>query len=187
MATTTTQKVAGGAAGLSAGALALAAVFIPHWESGGHMDTTVRHQSFDPPDVYTVCDGITNLDPDYAWIRPGMVFTQAQCAEAFKKVLPKYYEPIAACIPTYYSMPPHRQISLLSFAYNLGPGRICGHRRNGKLVRNEIAREFNAGHVSVACNLMGGYIRANGKVLSGLQHRRFDPKWGEITWCLRED
>lgn len=175
---TTTQKVAGGAVGLSTGAIALAAVFIPHWESGGRMDTTVRQQSFDPKGVYTVCDGITNLDPDYAYIRPGMKFTEAQCAEAFKKVLPKYIKPIAECIPGYYRMPPHRQVALLSFAYNLGPHRICG---------GAISREFNAGHVKVACELMGNYIRANGKVLAGLRNRRFDPKWGEISWCLRED
>jgi len=173
-----TQKTVAGGVGISAVVGALAVVFIPHWESGGHMETTVKHQSFDPPGVYTVCDGITNLDPDYAWIRPGMVFTQPQCSEAFQKVLPKYYAPIAKCIPGYPKMPPHRQVSLLSFAYNLGPGRIC----NGS-----IAREFNAGHVKVACNLMGEYVRANGKVLTGLENRRFDPKWGEISWCLRED
>jgi lysozyme len=175
MALTKTHKVAGG---LGAGAMALAAVFIPHWESGGRMDTTVRHQSFDPPGVYTVCDGITNLDPDYAYIVPGMTFTQAQCADAFKKVLPKYIEPIAECIPTYYAMPPHRQVALLSFAYNLGPGRIC----NGS-----IARDFNAGNVKAACNVMGQYVKANGHVLKGLQNRRFDPKWGEIAWCMRDD
>lgn len=177
MPLTNKQKAAGGA-GLGVSALALAVVFIPHWESGGHMDTTVRHQSFDPPGVYTVCDGITNLDPDYAYIRPGMTFTQAQCAEAFKKVLPKYIEPIADCIPTYYAMPPHRQVALLSFAYNVGPGRIC----NGT-----IAREFNAGHVAAGCQAMGQYIRANGKVLKGLENRRFDPKWGEVAWCMKED
>lgn len=174
---TTTQKVAGGAVGLSAAALALAAVYIPHWESGGRMDTTVRQQGIDRKGVYTVCDGITNLDPDYDWIRPGMVFTEQQCKEAFQKILPKYITPIAECIPAYYSMPPHRQVSLLSFAYNLGTGRVCGN----------IAREFNAGHINVACNLMGQYIRANGKILKGLQNRRFDPKWGEISWCLKED
>ena len=174
---TTRQKVAGGAVGLSTGALALAAVFIPHWESGSRMDTTVRHQSFDPPGVYTVCDGVTNLDPDYAWIRPGNKFTEKECADAFKKVLPKYIEPIAACVHGYYDMPPHRQVALLSFAYNLGPGRVCG----------SIAREFNAGHVTAACSLMGQYVRANGRVLRGLENRRFDPKWGEIKWCLRED
>jgi lysozyme len=180
---TTTQKVVVGGVGLGATALALAAVFIPHWESGSHMDTTVRHQSFDPPGVYTVCDGVTNLDPDYSWIRPGMEFTIPQCAEAFKKVLPKYIEPIAGCIPTYLSMPPHRQVSLLSFAYNLGPTTICGDRHHS----GNIAREFNAGHVKVACDIMGQYIRANGKVLTGLENRRFDPKWGEIAWCLKED
>lgn len=169
------QKVAGG---LSAAAIALATVFIPHWESGGRMDTTVKQQGIDRKGVYTVCDGITNLDPDYAWIRPGMKFTEAQCAEAFKKVLPKYIEPLAECIPTYYAMPPHRQVAILSGSFNLGPARIC----NGP-----IAREFNAGNVTAACNALGQYVRANGKVLKGLQNRRFDPKWGEIAWCLRGD
>ena len=179
---TTTQKVAGGV-GLSVGALALAAVFIPHWESGGRMDTTVRQQAIDPPGVYTVCHVITNLDADYKWIRPGMTFTVAQCAEAFAKVLPKYYMPVAKCIPGYFAMPPHRQVAILSFSYNLGPGAVCGNSRNS----GRIAREFNAGHVDVACNLMGRYVRANNKVLKGLQNRRFDPKWGEIAWCKRDD
>lgn len=179
------QKVAGA---LSGTALALAAVFIPHWESGGRMDTTVRQQGIDRKGVYTVCDGITNLDPDYAYIRPGMKFTEAQCAEAFKKVLPKYIEPLAQCIDGYYAMPPHRQVALLSAAYNLGPGRICNDQKdaNGKVMFN-ISREFNAGNVDRGCELLGRFVRANGNVLKGLQNRRFDPKWGEIAWCLREN
>lgn len=184
---TANQKVAGGAVGLSAGALALAAVFIPHWEVGGAglrpSDLVVKHQSFDPPKVYTVCAGITNLDEDFKWIRPGMKFTVQQCKDGFLKILPKYVEPIAKCIPSYYSMPPHRQISVLSFGYNLGDGAICGDRRHS----GSIAREFNAGHMAAACNLMGEYIRANGKVLQDLENRRFDPKWGEIAWCLKDD
>ena len=172
------QKTAGAAVGMTAGVATLAAVFIPHWESGGRMDTTVRHQGFDPPGVYTVCDGITNLDPDYAWIKPGMIFTQQQCAEAFSTVLPKYYEPLAACMLTFPLMPVHRQVALLSAAYNLGPDRVC----NGG-----IARELNAGHVRAGCSLLGQYIKANGKVLKGLENRRFDPKWGEIAWCMKED
>lgn len=173
---TKTQKVAGGA-GLSAAAAALAVVFIPHWESGSHMDKTVRHQAIDPPGVYTVCDGITNRDADFKWISPGMTFTAAQCAEMFKRALVKYVAPIVTYIPSYPSFPPHRQVALLSFAYNVGPGHI----------RGAIAREFNAGHVQVGCNLMGRYVMANGKALRGLQNRRFDPKWGEIAWCLRGD
>lgn len=170
------KQIAAGTIGATA--MTLATVFIPHWESGGHMETTVKQQSIDRKGVYTVCDGITNLDPDYAWIRPGMVFTQAQCAEAFKKVLPKYIDPLVKCIPSYLSMPPHRQVSLLSFAFNLGDGRIC---------HGTIAREFNAGHTAVGCEAMGAYTKANGKELKGLENRRFDPKWGEIAWCMRED
>lgn len=175
MALQTKHKVAGGAVGLTAGAAALAAVFIPHWEG---MDTTVRHQSFDPPGVYTVCNGITNLDPDYAWIRPGMTFTKADCTKAFQKVLPKYVEPIAECIPSYASMPPHRQVALASASFNLGPDRIC---------HGAVAREFNAGHVDAGCEALGAYVKANGKELTGLKNRRFDPKWGEIAWCKRND
>jgi lysozyme len=175
MPITKKQKVAGG---LTAGALALAAVFIPHWESGGRMDTTVRQQSFDPRGVYTVCDGITNLDPDYAWIRPGMKFTEAQCAEAFKKVLPKYIEPLGDCVIGYYQMPPHRQVALLSAGYNLGTGTVC---------RSTAVRLLNQGKIDEGCEALGAFVRANGKVLKGLQNRRFDPKWGEIAWCKRKD
>lgn len=175
MAITKRQKVTGG---LTAGALALAAVFIPHWESGGRMDTTVRQQSFDPPGVYTVCHGITNLDPDYKWIRPGMKFTEAQCADAFQKVLPKYIEPIAQCIDGYYQMPTHRQVAFLSAAYNLGGGTIC---------QSTAVRLINQGKVEEGCNALGAFVRANGKTLRGLQNRRFDPKWGEIAWCKRSD
>lgn len=169
------QKIAGGAVGLSAGALALAAVFIPHWEG---MDLTVRQQSIDRPGVYTVCHGITNLDPEYAWIRPGMKFTEAQCAEAFQKVLPTYIEPLGKCIDNYYAMPPHRQISFLSAAYNLGTGTIC---------RSTAVRLVNEGKTTAGCKALGAFVKANGVVLKGLENRRFDPKWGEIAWCMRED
>lgn len=175
MAITRKQKVAGS---LTAGALALAAVFIPHWESGGRMDTTVRQQSFDPPGVYTVCHGITNLDPDYKWIRPGMKFTEAQCAEAFRKVLPKYIEPLGDCVTGYYQMPPHRQVALLSAGYNLGTGTVC---------RSTAVRLLNQGKIDEGCEALGAFVKANGKVLKGLQNRRFDPKWGEIAWCKRGD
>lgn len=165
--------VAGG--GLSAAALALAGVFIPHWEG---MDLVVKQQAIDRPGVYTVCNGITNLDPAYKWIRPGMKFTEAQCAEAFKKVLPTYEKPIAKCIKDYYLMPPHRQVAFLSAAFNLGSGTIC---------KSTAVRLMNEGNIKGGCEALGVFVKANGKVLKGLQNRRFDPKWGEIAWCLRND
>lgn len=170
------SHVTGGAAGaLGAGALALATVFIPHWEG---MDLTVVRNKFDPPNVYTVCNGVTNLDEDYKWIRPGMKFTNEQCAEAFKKILPTYEKPLAACVDQYYLMPPHRQVALLSAAYNLGTGAIC---------KSTAVRLINEGKTKQGCQALGNFIKANGVVLDGLVNRRFDPKWGEIAWCLRED
>lgn len=184
---------------ISAAALALAVGtassvgFIPYWESGGHMSLVVTQQSIDRRGVYTVCDGITNLHPQFSWIKPGMRFTEKQCKDAFASLLPGYEAKIQACVPAYKNYPPHRQVSLLSFSYNLGPAAICGGRGHS----DRIAREFNAGHVAVGCRLMGDYIRANRKVLSGLEQRRngrphkerlrFGPAWGEIAWCLRDD
>jgi lysozyme len=169
------KVVSHGVSALSGAAMALAVVFIPHWEG---MDLTVKHYAVDPPGVYTVCNGITNLDPEYAWIRPGMKFTEPQCAEAFKRVLPTYIEPLAACIDNYYLMPPHRQIALLSAGYNLGTGAIC---------KSTAVRLINAGKTTEGCKALGNFIKANGVVLQGLKNRRFDPKWGEIAWCLRSD
>lgn len=178
MAPRITTKKAGAAIVIPAAVAALSAVFIPHWESGGRMDTTVRQQKIDPPGVYTVCDGVTNLDPDYAWIKPGVTFTQAQCAEAFAKVLPKYYAPLNECVRDYAQMPPHRQVALLSAAYNLGAGTICA---------STAVRLLNAGRVDEGCQALARFIRANGVELKGLRNRRLDPKWGEVAWCKRND
>lgn len=164
-----------GATALGAGALALAAVLIPHWEG---MDLVVKQNSFDRPGVYTVCNGITNLDPEYSWIRPGMKFTTERCAEAFKVVLPRYIEPLGKCVKNYYQLPPHRQVAFLSAGFNLGTGTIC---------KSTAVRKLNAGDTKGGCEALGAFIKANGVVLQGLKNRRFDPKWGEIAWCLRED
>lgn len=168
----------GAAIAIPVAVAALAGVLIPHWESGGRMDLTVRQQKIDPPGVYTVCDGVTNLDPDYRHIKPGDKFTEAQCREAFAKILPTYYAPLAECVNGYTAMPPHRQTALLSAAYNLGPGTIC---------RSRAVRLLNEGNVKEGCEALGAFVRANGVVLRGLERRRFDPKWGEISWCKRDD
>jgi lysozyme len=172
------KKTAGAAIAIPVAVAALAGVIIPQWESGGRMDLTVRQQKIDRAGVYTVCNGVTNLDLDYAWIRPGMKFTEAECTKAFAKILPKYYEPLTDCVRGYAQMPAHRQAALLSAAYNLGAGTICG---------SSAVRLINQGKVKEGCEALGAFVRANGKVLKGLQNRRFDPKWGEIAWCKRDD
>jgi lysozyme len=159
--------------GASAAAVVLAITLIHHWEGE---DLVAKHNSFDPKGVITVCNGITNYD--LPWLKAGVKFTHAQCQEELTKALPKYIDPIVACVPSLPDMPPHRQASLISFSYNLGPKRICN---------SQIGKELNAGNVKTACALMVNYIRADGKVLPGLVNRRTDSIWGEKPWCLRED
>lgn len=157
------------AAGLSAAGAACCALLIAHWEG---KDLTAKHNSFDPPRVVTVCNGVTNYD--WPWLKAGMKFTNEQCATALAENVQKYAAPIAKCVPSFTSMPPHRQAALTSFAYNLGPARICN---------SSIARDLNAGRVTRACNAMLQYTRAAGKQLTGLVRRRQQ----EHEWCLRND
>lgn len=160
-------------AGISAAGAACAAMLIGHWEG---QDLTAKHNAFDPKGVVTVCDGVTNYD--WPWLKAGMKFTKEQCSAALTDNVQKYAAPIAKCVPSFSDMPPHRQAALTSFAYNLGPAKICG---------TSIATNLNAGRIKQACNSMLQYTRAAGKRLQGLVNRRTDSMWGERPWCLRDD
>jgi lysozyme len=165
-------KIAG-TAGIGAVAATLAALLIGHWEGE---DPVAKHNSFDPKGIITVCDGVTNYD--WPWLKIGMQFTHKQCQDALVNLIPKYAGPVQKCVPGLYAMPPHRQAALISFAFNLGPKRICD---------SGISQKLNAGNIAAACEEMTQYIRANGHVLQGLVNRREDPIWGEEPWCMRED
>jgi lysozyme len=166
------RKVAG-AGGLSAAGLALSIAIFNHWEGVSYKAV---HLPFDPPGVITVCGGITQYDlPD---LKAGMTFTAEQCRELIGKAMPRYAGPVAACVPSFATMPPHRQAALTSFALNLGPAKICA---------TSIGADLNAGRTRQACDAMRGYVRANGKYLQGLANRRLDPIWGERAWCMRDD
>lgn len=166
----TKGKVAAGA--LTAGTIALTAAMFNHWEGRNY---TAVQLPFDPPGVITACGGITNHD--WPWLKAGMKLTEDQCSKAIDELIPRYAAPVQACIPSFSSLPPHRQAALISFAINLGPGVACG----------SVARLINAGQTKEACNYMTKYVMANGKRLQGLVNRRNDPVWGERAWCLRED
>lgn len=158
---------------LTAGVIALATVFIPHWEGEQHR---AIHNAFDPPGVVTVCNGHTNLDdPD---LKEGDYYTAAMCADVLAIDLPKYNRQLTSCLPKDLLVSDHEHVSLLSFEYNIGERNFC---------RSTVARELRAGHRQAACRAMGAFTRANGVVLKGLHNRRYDGFWGEIAWCLRDD
>ena len=129
------------------------------------------HERVDPPRVITWCFGRTNYD--YPGVKAGTRFNKAQCEQFLSQDLPKYAAPVQECIPTFDTMPPTRQASLVSFSYNLGSGTLC---------KSKVAHQLNAGNISGGCNAMAAYVRANGKVLQGLVNRRRD----EIKLCLKD-
>lgn len=172
---------------LTAGVIALAAGtaaqqgFIPHWEGftnpkqGGTVSVAI-HQKFDPKGVITVCAGHTNLDDPN--LVEGDIYTAVMCSQVLAQDLPKYNAQLASCLPADFMVSDHQHTAMLSFIYNVGKGNFCN---------SSVGREFRAGNRRAACENMGKFTRANGVVLKGLQNRRYDEFWGEISWCLRDD
>ena len=170
---------------LTAGVLALAAGtasqkgIIPTWEgvTNPHGKVSVAiHQSFDPKGVITVCHGHTNLDDPN--LKPGDAYTAVMCDELLKQDLPKYNAELASCLPKDFMVSDHQHAAMLSFVYNVGRNNFCN---------SSVGREFRAGHREAACQNMGKFTRAAGRILPGLERRRYDEFIGEIAWCLRDD
>jgi lysozyme len=137
-------------------AIAVATPFVVGWEG---MDNVARHFSFDPPGVITVCNGITNYD--LPGLKPGMKFTDGQCADLLRKAMPKYAAPIDKCVKV--PITDNTRAALYSASYNLGPGTVC---------KSSMVRKINAGDLNGGCDALLLYVRANGKYLQGLMNRR---------------
>jgi lysozyme len=69
-------------------------------------------------------------------------------------------------------LPDYRRAALVSFAYNVGGGALCG---------STLARKLNAGDTVGACNELTRWDRAGGKRLPGLTKRRA----AEREMCLK--
>ena len=121
----------------------------------------------------TWCFGETGADTHGVIPPMNRYFSKAECTAALQDKLILVYDPaIRKCI--HFPMPPHREAALVSAAYNLGPGAVC----NGS-----IARDLNAGRVTVACRTLLAYNRSLGVPRAGLTSRRKE----EMTLCLRND
>jgi lysozyme len=157
----------------TAAAIALTSALIVHWEGE---KLVVSHNWFDPPDVYDVCNGITNKDMPS--LKIGQRFTHEQCDDMRRMKLPNYINPLKKCINGFERMPVARQAALGSLSWNIGPRGVC---------KSEAVRNFNAGTIEAGCRALGNFIKANGVVLKGLWNRRHDSNWGEIAWCMEND
>jgi len=177
-----TPKVAklGAVLGTVAGALALM-ISIPAEESGRKVEASVqadgsiavRHVSgpqylrayLDIVGVATACDGITK------GVKLGQIYTERQCAGLLEAQLIEHAKGVIACVPGLYGRD-YQAPAAVSLAYNVGVQAFCG---------STSARHFRAQRWTDGCRAMAMWVRAGGRVVTGLVRRRER----EIALCLR--
>lgn len=151
-------------AGIAAGALALAAGVVMKWE-GYKADPYI-----DAVGVLTVCYG-TTTDVQRRQ------YSGAECEAFLARDLEEARDVVHACVKA--PMVPHQEAALISFAYNVGPGRpgvrdgLCW-LKNGNQPRIRI--KANAGDWVGACAELSNWTRAGGRRLLGLERRRADER-----------
>lgn len=151
-------------AGVAAGAIALAACVVMKWE-GYKTDPYL-----DSVGVLTVCYGTTQAVQHRRYSR-------AECEAFLARDLEEARETVHACVKA--PMLPHQEAALISFAYNVGPGR-AGVRdglcwlKNGKQPRIRV--KANAGDWVGACAEFSNWTLAGGQRLLGLERRRADER-----------
>lgn len=141
-------KVIGGTAGAVA-ALAMAAGLIRPWER--EVQTPYR----DIVGVLTVCYGHTG--PDIQMRR----YSHAECEALLERDIRAHAVPLAACMTR--AAPPEVFGAMTSLAFNIGPRAVC---------RSSAVRYINQGNWRAACEAMGRWNTAGGRVIRGLQNRR---------------
>lgn len=144
--------------------LVLAAGMVMKWE-GYKADPYL-----DSVNVLTVCYGTTqNVQR--------RTYSRAECEAYLARDLAEARKVVHACVTA--PMLPHQEAALISFAYNVGPGRegvrdgLC-RLKNGK--QPQIRQKANAGDWVGACAEFSNWTRAGGKRLLGLERRRADER-----------
>lgn len=142
-----------------AATLTIAEPVVARWEGmelQAYLDTIAR------PPIWTVCFGETE------GVRPNEVRTEAQCRDGLRRGLARY----RADLHKYYTpetkakrLPPTRDAAFLSTAWNVG---VHG------LGKSTAVRRLNAGDILGACEAIGWWNKAGGRVIRGLVNRRAD-------------
>lgn len=136
-----------------AAVLALAAPLIAKWEG-------VRYLPYkDVVGVWTVCFGHTKH------VDPGREYTRQECKALLEEDMLDAHRFVKRCIRV--PMKPHQEAALLSAAFNLGPGVVCG---------SDLQTFANAGDWAEACRQLSRWKFAGGRVYRGLVLRRADER-----------
>ncbi len=161
------------ARGLSAAAiLAMLYLIIPH-------EGKVNRVYLDPAGIPTACYGQTGKDLYGRKIEmgKGIVYTDEECDLMLALSVPEYEAAILALVKPNGGAIDGRfpsewyKAALISFTYNLGPGNLA---------RSTLLHLINIGQHERACGQLVRWVRAGGKVFSGLISRRGD----EQAWCM---
>ncbi|MCC2976250.1 lysozyme [Sphingomonas sp. PL-96] len=135
---------------VGAATAAIAAQFIVGWEG----DERVGYR--DIVGVATKCSGDTSN------VVVGRRYTAAECADSTDRQLAAHAKPVLACTPGLKGHP-NQLAAAISLAYNIGTNGYCG---------STVARRFNAGDWSGACDAFLMWNKAGGRVVQGLVNRR---------------
>lgn len=155
--TTSGAKIVGGSA---AGVFLLAIALLKPWE--GYSVRPYR----DIVGVLTVCHGHTRRVEQ-------RVYSDEECGRLLASDMGEAWDTVQRCISA--PMTEHQAAAMLSFAFNVGPGRkgvkdgLCV-LRNGNEPR---VRAFaNQGRWAEACAQLSNWVFAGGKRSRGLENRR---------------
>lgn len=141
------QKVAAVA---SASVVSIAITMIGYFEG-------VRYEPYrDIAGVLTVCYGHTGND-----IIQNRLYTQQECDALLQKDFIKIQRQVDALVKV--SLDNHTKASLYSFAFNVGITAFA---------RSTLLKKLNKGDQHGACEEMGRWVYAGGKVWKGLINRR---------------
>lgn len=120
-----------------------------------------RYDAYPDPgsggDPWTIGWGSTGAD-----VKPGVVWTQAQCDERLAADLAKFGTKVDTLIGTAPTTQ-HQFDAMVSFAYNLGPGNLAS---------STLLAKHKSGNFAGAQSEFARWNKAAGKILSGLTLRR---------------
>ncbi len=118
----------------------------------------------DPVQIWTACVGHTGPD-----VKPGQVYTEAQCLELLHKDLGTAQAAVRRNVRV--KIHEKTEAALISFVFNVG---------EGNLQRSTLLKKLNRGDIAGACDELPKWVYAKGIKLNGLVRRRNE----ERALCL---
>lgn len=145
---------------VAAAVIATATPFIAKWEG---LETEAYRDIVGVP---TVCYGETR------GVKMGDTYTEAECMAMLKVGVGDFYAKLEPYM-TNKDIPVGVQASLLELAYNVGV-KAAGNSTMMALA--------NAGRYKEACQQLDKWVKAGGKIVTGLKNRRAESK---IQLCMK--